>query len=226
MDRHNSQEPDLTYNFYSKMFEAFGPSAEGLGWGSKGLQYRRFETLTRPWRMEGTSVLDVGCGICDLYQFLKFKVAHYVGLDFLESYCNVARSRFTDPSFEVINSDIYSLSELPTCDIAFASGTFNVMDGQSEAENYERIQSIMLRMGAAAEIGFSVNFLSDATTYRDKSLFYPSSEIILAIARQISRRVLITHFEFPFEFTLHVCSTDSYDATTSLFIQDPPQLGT
>ena len=53
-------------------------------------------------------------------------------------------------------------------------------------------------MGAAAEIGFSVNFLSDATTYRDKSLFYPSSEIILAIARQISRRVLITHFEFPF----------------------------
>ena len=87
---------------------------------------------------------------------------------------------------------------MPTCDIAFASGTFNVMDGQSEAENYERIQSIMSRIGAAAEIGFSVNFLSDATTYRDKSLFYPSSEIILAIARQISRRVLITHFEFPF----------------------------
>jgi SAM-dependent methyltransferase len=200
------------------MFDAFGATAQGMGWGTKGLQHLRFQALTSPWTLEGKSVLDIGCGICDLYNFLKPKlISQYVGIDFVDSYYRFAKLQYRDPIFEVIKADIYSLLSFPCCDIALASGTFNVMDAQSEAENYQRIQLTMSRMRAAARIGFSINFLSDATTYRDNSLFYANSETILAIARKISRRVLLSHVEFPFEFTIHVWSEDSYDSNKSLF---------
>ena len=220
MTRHNSGPVGATYRFYSEMFDTFGPTAQGMGWGTKELQRLRFQALTRPWTLEGKSVLDIGSGICDLYKFLKPKlISQYKGIDFVDSYYTFAKLKYEDPDFEVIKSDIYSLLSFPRCDIALASGTFNVMDAQSEAENYQRIHMTMAKMRAATQVGFSINFLSDATTYRDNSLFYANSEAILAIARKTSRRVLLSHVEFPFEFTVHVWSDDSYDSNKSLFCE-------
>lgn len=200
------------------MFDTFGPTAQGLGWGTKGLQHLRFQALTSPWTLEGQSVLDIGSGICDLYEFLKPQlISRYVGIDFVDSYYEFAKVQYRDSIFEVIKADIYSLPDFPKCDIALASGTFNVMDALSEAESYQRIQLTMSKLSVAARVGFSINFLSDATTYRDNSLFYANSEAILAIARKTSRRVMLSHFEFPFEFTIHVWSRDSYDPNRSLF---------
>jgi len=207
-----------TQRFYSKMFAEFGPSPQGLGWGTKGLQALRFEALSRVWDFDERVILDVGCGICDLYEFVEPRgIKRYIGIDFVDAYCEFARGRFSGPKFEVINRDLFSSQNLPLCDIALASGTFNVMDFESEDENYSAIDSVMNRLRAACRVGFSVNFLSDATTFRDKSLFYAKSERILSIARRVSRRILISHFEFPFEYTIHVWCDESFETSSSLY---------
>ena len=220
MNSDKFQDVPQTYKFYSELFDEYGPTAQGLGWGTKGLQHLRFETLTSPWILKGLSILDVGCGVCDLFEFLLPKeIKSYTGIDFVDSYCAYARSRFPHSIFDLVKADIYSLPEFPICDIALVSGTFNVMDSRSEDENYQRIQSVMSKMHKSTNVGFSINFLNDATTYRVKSLFYANSETILAIARGISRRVAISHFEFPFEYTIHVWCRDAYNSDTSLYTQ-------
>lgn len=164
-------------------------------------------------------MLDIGCGICDLYPYLVPKgIKHYIGIDFLQEYCNYARGRFSGTNIEIIQQELYSSQPLPHSDIALASGTFNVMDTESNDDSYSAIENIMRRLRAACKVGFSINFLSDATTFRDQTLFYANSERILTIARGISRRLLISHFEFPFEFTLHVWSDDRYKASDSLYL--------
>jgi SAM-dependent methyltransferase len=206
------------HSFYSRMYEAYGPSAQGLGWGTKDLQMFRFEALSRVWDFKDRTVLDVGCGLCDLYGYLAPKgIKRYIGIDFVAAYCEYARRRFVDPSVEILHQDLYSSQPLPSCDIALVSGTFNVMNSESEDENYTSIQKMMEGLREACKVGFSINFLSDATTFRDSTLFYANSETILSIARGVSRRLLISHFEFPFEYTLHVWCDDRYDAASSLY---------
>lgn len=200
------------------MYAAFGPSPQGLGWGSKNLQALRFEALSRFWEFHERVVLDVGCGICDLYEYLRPRaINRYIGIDFVDAYCEFARGRFSDSKFEVLNRDLFSSQTLPSCDIALASGTFNVMDFVSEDESYNAIEKVMNQLRSVCRMGFSMNFLSDATTFRDENLFYANSERILSIARGISRRLILSHFEFPFEFVLHVWSDEKYDASKSLY---------
>lgn len=207
-----------THDFYSRMYAEFGPSPQGLGWGTKGLQTLRFEALSGVWDFRERVLLDVGCGICDLYEFVRQRgINRYIGVDFVDAYCEFARGRFSDPEFEVIHRDLFASQSLPLCDIALASGTFNVMDFESEDKNYSAIENVMTRLRAACRVGFSINFLSDATTFRDESLFYANSERILSIARRVSRRLLISHFEFPFEYILHVWSDESYEESSSLY---------
>ena len=218
MNDHPQYSGNSAHNFYSRMHASFGPSAQGLGWGTKDLQVLRFEALSRVWDFRDRTVLDVGCGICDLYEYLIPKgVNRYIGIDFVEAYCRYARGRFSGSSIEIIHRDLYSSQPLPSCDIALVSGTFNVMNSESEDENYSAIKSVMGRLKVACNIGFSINFLSDATTFRDRNLFYANSEKVLSIARGVSRRLLISHFEFPFEYTLHIWCDDTYKLSNSLY---------
>jgi SAM-dependent methyltransferase len=214
-----------TQDFYLRMYTEFGPTPQGLGWGKKDLQSLRFEALSRFWDFRERVILDLGCGVCDLYKFVEPKgIARYIGIDFVDAYCEFAREHFSDSNFEIVNQDLFSDQPLPICDIALASGAFNVMDFESEEENYSAIECLMKKLRVACKVGFSVNFLSDATTFRDKNLFYANSEKILSIARGLSRRLLISHFEFPFEYTLHVWCDDTYEPSSSLYHRSwPPQ---
>ena len=44
-----------------------------VGWGSKKTQNIRFENIYKYFKKENFSVLDVGCGLGDFYDFLKKK---------------------------------------------------------------------------------------------------------------------------------------------------------
>lgn len=58
--------------------------------------------------IEGTSLLDVGCGIGHLYPFIKDKVEHYVGIDNSLEMLYKARQFF--PVVPFLFGDVYDLS--------------------------------------------------------------------------------------------------------------------
>lgn len=215
----SDSESDRIHEYYLSRFQAHGVTPQGVGWGPKNNQIPRFENLTRYWNLSGKTFLDVGAGTCDLYSWIsEFQVGSYIGLELLPFYVDAARSRFRSPNFEIRQFDIYSDLDFPVCDFGTVSGTFNLLIDESPEDQYTRVEQVFNKLKSACKISFAANFLSDATSYRDQSLFYASSERILAMARQLSRKVILSHQDFPFEFTVYVWKDDSFDVRTSRFM--------
>ena len=89
---------------YEEQFSKFGASLGSLFW-KKNTQYDRFEALSRIGIKSGDSVLDIGCGIGDLYKFFKKKGLNveYTGFDVTKSMVEVCLHRFPNVDFRQID---------------------------------------------------------------------------------------------------------------------------
>ena len=68
----NSKDVNLYIERYNQRLDKFGYSPESLGWGGgKERQFVRFKALTEIGVEKHDSLLDVGCGFADLYEYLK-----------------------------------------------------------------------------------------------------------------------------------------------------------
>lgn len=217
MDNSKSLDNPLR-DFYLSRFEEFGISAQGVGWGPKNNQAARFQNLTKYWNLRDASILDLGAGTADLFEWLvPHDIGAYIGLELMPFYCDAARKRFSSPKFEILERDLYAEASYPKVDFGIASGTFYLATDKEPEVQYDHVLGVLHRLKRSCDIGFAVNFLSDTTTFRDSSLFYAKSERILEMARGLSRRVILSHLDFPFEFTLYVWVDDQYDTATSRY---------
>ena len=57
-------------DFFRVHVRLYGNDWRALGWQSRGTQFRRFAVLAEIGSLAQTSVLDVGCGLGDLYGYL------------------------------------------------------------------------------------------------------------------------------------------------------------
>src|SRR5579864_4657824 len=112
---------------YEGRLKRFGHSPESLGWGRHGRQEVRFSVLADYALCNRTaSVLDVGCGFADLYDFLKARGwgGMYTGLDIVPGLLEEARRHH--PLLDLHEADITEIGEsLPQYDVVVASGVFN-----------------------------------------------------------------------------------------------------
>lgn len=80
-------------------YKSHGYSARALGYGSPRSQEVRFEQFIRGLDLHDASVLDVGCGFGDFFQFLLTKgvsLDKYVGVDILDEFIQESKKRVTD----------------------------------------------------------------------------------------------------------------------------------
>lgn len=209
---------DSLFDFYLARFHEHGISEQGVGWGPKNNQAARFRNITQFWDMKGKRVLDIGAGTADLFAWLTpYGIKSYIGLEVMPFYCDAANQRFNSTNFEMQKCDIYSQTNFPATDYGVASGTFYMKTDDDAEKQYLQIASVFQRLKTACTNGFAANFLSDSTTFRDETLFYAKSERILEIARGLSRRVILSHMDFPFEFTVYVWVDDRFDSTTARY---------
>ena len=94
---------------------------DGLG-GYHGLLIRKCALLAM-----GHSVLDVGCGLCHLFEGLQKinhlkKIDEYVGVEKNFFILGLAHERY--PDFKIVHGDIYNLSVLPMFDTVYAVGLY------------------------------------------------------------------------------------------------------
>ena len=55
---------------YNNYYSQHGYSRKSIGWG-KDNQFIRFKALTEQFKLMDSSILDYGCGFCDLYYYLE-----------------------------------------------------------------------------------------------------------------------------------------------------------
>lgn len=168
-----------------------------LGWTSKERQLQRFEVFLKIGDMSGRSILDVGCGLGDLYAFLNSvgTSASYNGIDILPEFITHCRTRFPSASFECKNI-LFEKSK--NFDFVLASGTFAYGDQHFFEELTKRCFSLCNKA-----FGFNIFCAENGGT-----MFYIQKNTVLEIVGRLKpARIEIIDGYLPDDYTVFVYKT-------------------
>jgi len=132
-----------------------GHSPHALFWSSRQVQETRFRVLAEIGIGNGDSLLDVGCGFADLYEWLvgQGKEVAYTGLDLSPDLLGEAHRRH--PSLPLLCGEVFSLSSRPAFDWVVLSGALNwpMRDG------FDYVRRVVRHMYALCRRGVAFNLL-------------------------------------------------------------------
>ena len=193
---------------YTRRLQNFGEGPLAQGWASRASQRRRFAALAGVGNLRGATVLDVGCGLADLYAYLREKGAlgspgDYTGVDFAPTMVRRARARFPEVCF--VHCDVAAPvpgpddEALPDADYVLASGLFSYLDEG-------RMRATVARLYAHCRRGLAFNVLS--TLAPDKAavgtLLAADPNETFRFCRTLTPWVTLRHDYLPHDFTVYL----------------------
>lgn len=156
------------------------PEYQVLDWESKEAQELRFKTLIEHFNMESSILLDVGCGLGNLAEYLDNKniKLYYIGIDIMPEMIERAKAK----TFKNINPQFMSLDFFNNNDIKkefdyiYSSGIFNLNLGNNDKFLKDAIKLFL----TAAKKGVCFNLLdiSGKEKYGDKYYYYEKEDIL------------------------------------------------
>ena len=187
---------------YRERLKQHGPGMHALATGTPERQQTRFGVLAGIGDLQGASVLDLGCGYGDFYQYLLSQGirTRYTGYDITPEFIELAAQRFPESHFEVRDVQVDGIPG--KFDYVVCSQTFN--NRLAHEDNLKLMQDI-LRIGyEACEQGFAIDMFTSYVDFREDRLFYYSPEEIFRFCKTLTKRVLLRH-DYPlFEFTVYL----------------------
>jgi SAM-dependent methyltransferase len=207
-------------SLYKSSYETHGDSPASLltPKGRGNLRYRALESLiTRP----GMSLLDYGCGLGYLLEYLTGlgKKVSYTGVDVIpefvakcrEKYCDTAQFLILDPTEPIPGA----------YDIVFASGVFNLKTHNNEDESIEYATTRVRELFYSSRVALVCDFLSPYVDFQQPGAqHFPTGFISDFCARELTRRFEIRHDFLPYEYTLIAWRNDSIERPQNIFKVD------
>jgi len=202
----------------SDNYKKYGYSPCSLEW-NKGKQGIRFDILTSDLHIsKGASVIDIGCGFGDLLPYWRnIGGGTYYGVDVTPEFINEAKKLYIQhvADAEFMTADFLDENYHRTADFALVSGSLNYRFNHTD--NYAFIENCMKKAFALSRQGISFNFLSDKVEWKYDYAWYSNPVVILEMAYDLSRNVVLRNDYMPFEFTITVFKDDSFEVTDTLF---------
>lgn len=119
---------DRIRDHYEPRISARHAHFDVVNWASETSQRARFAVLADHVALEGRSLLDLGCGLGDLWAYLVERriPVRYTGIDILERMVEAARRAHPQARFRC--ADVFAPHYEPpeTFDVVFCSGLFNL----------------------------------------------------------------------------------------------------
>lgn len=193
---------------YETLFSKHGNSAKSVQYTDEKTQYKRFEILTEI-SDKLNSVIDLGCGLGDLYKYIKTKEENvkYLGLDFVKEFITSANSNLKNVNTNFQLFDIEKQDIPRGYDYIMLSGVFNNI----MTDNWEFMKTALKKMYLSCNKGIAFNAMSSYVDYYDENLFYiDPCKVFDFCKRELSPKVtlrndyLIKENSIPFEFAVYV----------------------
>jgi SAM-dependent methyltransferase len=189
---------------YSESVDQFGHTIGAVGWGSPESQQIRFQVLTEIGVYPRASVLDIGCGMGDLYDYLDrhFHVGEgYLGIDITPRMVEAAKARY--PAGRFIADDILNpRTSIPRADFVLASGIFALL--KLDLDPYRIMTDLIVAMFNLCKEGLAFNSLSSWTPHPEPDKFFVDPEKALRICREMTQWVTLRHDYLPHDFTVYM----------------------
>ncbi len=205
----SSEDISKAREIYQAAFNQHGVSMKTVKWGSNHSQQSRFGVLAEIADLSGKSILDVGCGFADLYDYLKtrYQGMAYTGLELVADMAAQAQKR--QPDCEILIGDIDSLEPDRKWDYVMLSGVLNI-----SCYDYASAEHLVRRMFSHALQGVAINFLSRYSTgsLSLESAYYDPADFV-NLAAQLTRRFTLQHNYRDNDFTLYLLKAEGSSGT-------------
>lgn len=186
-----------TIERYNRRLELKGAGAFALGWGKKHFQIKRFDDLLHAVgaeRLKNKTILDIGCGFGDLYDFFKNKkitIKKYIGTDINENFIRVAKTSIPQGRF-IVRDLMLEPFQKPIADVGIALGVINF-----KQENHEEYAFSFIEKSFAAVSDFLViNVISDVHNEnypRENFIYYYKPSKWLELAQKLTPFCSLIH---------------------------------
>lgn len=195
--------------YYQNLYARHGRASESVQHVSFEEQSKRFKILLDNVGLND-NVIDLGCGLADLYFYMKSKgfEGKYLGLDFVDQFIKSNLEYYQgdqNAEFEVF--DLYQDCIVSDYDHIILCGVFNNI----MADNYSFMKLAVSKMYASANQSISFNLLSTYVDYKDDTLYYfDPKEVFDFCKKEISPLVTLKHDyglganNYPYEFTVFI----------------------
>jgi len=180
----NINRKDTIYHYYEpKLHNNNLEDYAVLGWESKEAQELRFSALTALAECRNKSILDVGCGLGNLYGFLNHKniPVQYTGVDIIQEMIERATQHYktTFLCTDIFNNNVFSPDSF---DVVYTSGLFNIQLGNNK--NFLK-QALSLFLSLAKE-KVVFNLLHESSTDKEDTYWYTSEDQVEKILNELN----------------------------------------
>lgn len=185
--------------YHKDCIKTFGlESNEALGWKNRENQTIRFKNILDIGDLNGKTVLDVGCGTGDLFDYMNQQSinCNYTGIDQVKEFVELAGEKYkahSNASF--LLGDFWSV-DVNRYDYVLASGALSYRNSDPEF-----IYKMIFRLYSLSEIAFGFN-LMESVELKDGGLVAYEKSRILAYCQKICPNVIIKDDYLKNDFTI------------------------
>jgi SAM-dependent methyltransferase len=205
---------------YKTEFDKYGDSPKSI-LTPKGRNVNRYSVITDYIdSQKELDILDYGCGLGYLYEYLKPKYSNlnYHGYDLMPEFISHCKDKFTDEkaNFLVVQpSKNYDNDEF---DVVFVSGVFNLKSSESEADSKHYAFSKIKELYSCSKELFICDFPSQYVDFKQPGAqHFDVGEITSFCVNNLSRKFIIRHDKLPYEFTLIAWKNDDILRPDNIF---------
>ncbi len=187
--------------FFAAEFKKFGDSYEAVNWGSQASQYARFDVLSAIGELDGSTLLDVGCGLGEFLKYLQMndKKVNYTGVDICDEMIEGAQARFKKAAgVKFKTGDVLEAKNTEKYDYVISSGAFNINLGVND----KMIKDILQKMLQMSKKAAAVSMLSKYADFTEEVYYYYDPAEIFEFCKSICKKVTLRHDYMTHDFTI------------------------
>ena len=196
------EKDQIVKGFYEKLLEKYGYSIKSLDYRSETSQKTRFDIITQVGINDDCSLLDVGCGFGDYFNYLKqrgIKNVKYNGIDLTDKIVNVAKEK--NPLANVVQGNVLDLPDDKKFDYVVSLGVNGVKTG----DNWGNLTSVLDKMWKLCKKGIAYNAVSNFASEQDEQIYFVSPiRVIEHVMNNLTYKVVFRHDYMPHDFTIYV----------------------
>ncbi len=172
-------------------------------------QYMRFLAFVQACKIEGDSILDIGCGTGAFLDFLRKRgiTSDYTGFDLSPAMIARCRELFPDEAF--VAGDFLEWQPGKTYDYAIAIAIHNNV---RIADGWDILDATLRKQFALANKAAHMSVLSSTFTGFSSDMKAWDPHQVLALAMDITPHVVLRHDYLPHDFSVTLFKDPTIDA--------------
>ena len=191
---------EIVKDFFNKLVEKHGYSPKSLAYSGEKSQKIKFNIVTEVGIEDNCSVLDVGCGFGDYFNYLKqqgIKNVKYCGIDISNKIVDFAKEK--NSSVNVIQGNVLDFLNDEKFDYVISLGLNCVKTGY----NWETLTQLLDKMWKLSKKGIAYNAVSTFSETSPRKIYFVSpAKVIDYIMTNLTYKVVFRHDYMPHDFTI------------------------